>query len=116
METNQSSTPQPPRSRRHPTEEELAEVIDYWLTRKPLTTHYDEVSLLEFLAVFTPLQIKGAMFLATAKGRGAYFRYLCGILHNWRRDLNDGFDPPYFDIHSCEAGTLRWTRRTFSQK
>jgi len=54
--------------------------------------------LIQFLEIFTPHQIKGAMYLATAAGRPSYFKYLCGILHNWRRDLEAGVQPRYFDV------------------
>jgi len=39
------------------------------------------------------------MYIATSAGRPNYFKYLCGILHNWRRDLDAGVQPRYFDIN-----------------
>lgn len=77
---------------------ELDEVIDYWLSCPRCSSYLVEDSLIQFLQVFTPHQIKGAIYLATSKGRQAYFRYLCGILHRWRQDLEEGREPPYFDI------------------
>lgn len=79
--------------------EELDEVIGYWLTCPRHSGYYVEQSLIRFLRVFTPEQIKGAMYLATCHGRGAYFRYFCGIMHNWKRMLEVGEEPPYFDVN-----------------
>ena len=86
-------------ARRTPSENELDEVIDYWYSLPRGSEYVDESSLIEFLRIFTPRQIKGAMYLAQSRGRSAYFRYLCGILHNWQRALEDGEDPAYFDIN-----------------
>jgi len=41
---------------------------------------------------------KGAMFLAISKDREAYFKYLCGLLRNWRKELEQGNEPRNFDI------------------
>jgi len=77
---------------------ELDEVIAYWQSCPRCSGHLEEASLIKFLEIFTPHQIKGAMYLATSAGRPNYFKYLCGILHNWRRDLESGVTPRYFDI------------------
>ncbi len=77
---------------------ELDEVVEYWLSCPRASDHHDEGSLIKFLAIFTPRQIKGAMYLATSSGRQAYFKYMCGILHNWRKELEQGIEPRYFDI------------------
>jgi hypothetical protein len=77
---------------------ELDEVVSYWLECPRCSRYLVEDSLIKFLEVFTPHQIKGAMYLATSTGRKAYFKYLCGILHNWRKDLDQGNEPRYFDI------------------
>ena len=76
---------------------ELNEVIDYWVGLGQ-TNYYQEGSIIQFLYVFTPEQIKGAMYLACSQGRGNYFRYLCGVLHNWKKDLEEGHEPPYFKL------------------
>lgn len=84
--------------RRRTSKQELDEVIEYWHKCPRCSAYLVEDSLIKFLEIFTPHQIKGAMYLATSKGRPHYFRYLCGILHNWRRDLEEGKEPRYFDI------------------
>lgn len=70
----------------------------YWCTRPNCSGHSEEASLIRFLEVFTPRQIMGAMHLATRKKQPDHFKYLCGILHNWRRELEAGKEPKYFDI------------------
>ena len=85
-------------ARRMTSEKELDEVIDYWCSLRRGSGYVDESTLITFLQIFTPHQIKGAMYVAKSRGRPAYFRYLCGILHNWRRALQDGEEPAYFDI------------------
>ena len=85
-------------TRRPASLQELNEVVSYWKDCPRCTGYHQEGSLIQFLEVFTPHQIKGAMYLATASGRPNYFKYLCGILHNWRRDLEAGIQPQYFDI------------------
>jgi len=77
---------------------ELDEVVGYWLSLPRGSGYHVEASLIDFLHIFTPDQIKGAMYMTHARGHGSYFRYLCGILHNWRRELEDGKTPHYFDI------------------
>lgn len=77
---------------------ELEEVIKYWHDCPRCSNHLNEDTLIRFLNVFTPHQIKGAMYVATSTGHWNYFRYLCGILHNWRRELELGKQPAYFDI------------------
>jgi DNA replication protein DnaD len=84
--------------RRTTSKAELDEVIEYWLNCPRCSSHLNEDTLIRFLQVFTPHQIKGAMYLATSTRRQAYFRYLCGILHNWRKELEQGEQPRYFDI------------------
>ncbi len=84
--------------RRKTNKEELDEVVAYWLQCPRASSYHDEGSLIQFLEVFTPHQIKGAMYIATSKGREAYFKYMCGILHNWRKELELGNEPRYFDI------------------
>ena len=84
--------------RRKTSKSELDDVIAYWLDCPRASSHHNEETLLKFLEVFTPKQIKGAMYLTTCTGRQAYFRYLCGILHNWRKDLEQGREPNFFDI------------------
>lgn len=85
--------------RRSTSESELAEVVDYWNSLPRASRYVDQGSLISFLQIFTPDQIKGAMYVAQSSGRGAYFRYLCGILHNWRRELEAGEEPHYFEIN-----------------
>jgi hypothetical protein len=83
---------------RRTSKKELDEVIEYWLDRPRTSSYLVKDSLIQFLHIFTPHQIKGAMYIATSKRRSAYFRYLCGILHNWRSELQEGKTPMYFDI------------------
>lgn len=83
---------------RQTSKRELDEVIAYWHTCPRCSGHFEEASLIRFLEIFTPHQVKGAMYLATSTGRPNYFKYLCGILHNWRRALEGGEQPRYFDI------------------
>ncbi len=87
-----------PIERRTTSKAELDEIVDYWHNCPRCSSYLNENTLIGFLEVFTPPQIKGAMYLATSTGRKAYFRYLCGILHNWRRELEKGNVPRYFDI------------------
>lgn len=87
-----------PTARRQTSKRELDDVVKYWLECSRCSGHYEAASFIQFLEVFTPQQIKGAMYLATSSGRPNYFKYLCGILHNWRRDLEAGVQPRYFDI------------------
>lgn len=77
---------------------ELDEVVAYWHNCPRCSSYVVEDSLIKFLRIFTPHQIKGAMYIATSTGRLAYFRYLCGILHAWRRELENGQQPRFFDI------------------
>lgn len=84
--------------RRKTNKAELDEVIEYWLQCPRASSYLIEDSLIKFLEIFTPHQIKGAMYLATCTGRKAYFKYMCGVLHNWRKDLEQGKEPRYFDI------------------
>lgn len=85
-------------TRRQASKQELDEVIQYWMNCPRCSGYHVESSLISFLETFTTHQIKGAMYLATAQGRPNYFKYLCGILHNWKRDLATGKEPGYFDI------------------
>ena len=84
--------------RRKTSKKELDEVIDYWHQCPRCSGYLVEESLIKFLEIFTPKKIKGAMYIATSKGRPNYFKYLCGILHNWRCDIEAGKEPRYFDI------------------
>ncbi len=84
--------------KRKTSKKELDEIVDYWCSLPRGSNYVDEGSLISFLGIFTPRQIKGAMYIAQSKGRPAYFRYLCGILHNWRQELERGEEPRYFDI------------------
>lgn len=84
--------------RRQTSQHELEDVVAYWKGCPRCSGHYEAGSLIRFLEIFTPHQIKGAMFVATSSGRPNYFKYLCGILHNWRRDLEAGRQPRYFEI------------------
>ncbi len=84
--------------KRKTSKRELDEIVDYWCSLPRGSNYVDEGSLISFLEIFTPRQIKGAMYIAKSKGRPAYFRYLCGILHNWRQALERGEKPRYFDI------------------
>lgn len=77
---------------------ELDEVIAYWRSCPRTSGYHVESSLIKFLEIFTPHQIKGSMYLATSSGHPNYFKYLCGILHNWRKDLEAGKEPGFFDI------------------
>jgi hypothetical protein len=85
-------------SRRTASKSELHEVTMYWCNRPNCSGHAEEDSLIRFLEIFTPGQIKGAMHLATRKKQPDPFKYLCGILHNWRRELEAGRIPEYVDI------------------
>jgi len=78
--------------------DELDEVISYWASLPRGSAYHDEPSLIRFLAVFTPAQVKGAMYIAKSKPHPSYFKYLCGILHNWRRELEASKTPKYFII------------------
>lgn len=84
--------------KRRTSKRELDEIIDYWCSLSRGTGYVDEGSLISFLEIFTPEQIKGAMYIAKSKGRESYFRYLCGILQNWIDALEKGEEPGYFDI------------------
>ncbi len=84
--------------RRSTSKRELDEIIEYWLGLPRGSHFYVEGSLIQFLYLFTPGQIKGAMYVACSEGRANYFKYLCGILHNWRRQLEKGEEPNYFDV------------------
>jgi hypothetical protein len=84
--------------KRKASKKELGEIIDYWCSLPRGSSYVDEGSLISFLGIFTPRQIKGAMYIAKSTGRSAYFRYLCGILHNWKQALERGEKPGYFDI------------------
>ena len=84
--------------RRKTSKAELDEVIEYWLEGRRASSYLLEDSLIKYLECFTPHQIKGAMYIATSKGREAYFKYMCGILHNWKKDLEQGKEPRYFNI------------------
>jgi len=84
--------------KRSTSKSELVEVIDYWISLPRGSGYHVEDSLIRFLEIFTPGQIKGAIYIAQAKGRPNYFRYLCGILHNWRKELEEGKTPRYFDV------------------
>ena len=84
--------------KRKTSKKELGEIIDYWCSLPRGSNYVDEGSLISFLEIFSPRQIKGAMYIAKSKGRPAYFSYLCGILHKWRQALERGEEPRYFDI------------------
>lgn len=84
--------------RRRASKKELDDIIEYWCSLPRGSTYLVEDSLIKFLEIFTPRQIKGAMYIAKSKGRPNYFKYLCGILHNWRRALEKGEKPRYFNI------------------
>ena len=86
-------------TRRKTSQLELEDVVAYWKDCPRCSGHHEEKSLINFLEIFTPRQVKGAMYLATASGHPNYFKYLCGILHNWRRDLEAGVEPRYFEIN-----------------
>lgn len=77
---------------------ELDDLVVCWESLQRGTAYHDEESLIRFLGIFTPAQIKGAMRFAKSKRRPAYFKYLCGILHNWRRELEAGVVPTFFSI------------------
>jgi len=83
---------------RSTSKQELDEVIEYWISLPRGSRYHVEDSLIQFLHIFTPGQIKGAMYIAQSKGRQNYFRYLCAILHNWRKELEEGKTPRYFDV------------------
>lgn len=90
--------------KRIPKRDELDELIIYWESCPRASSYLQEESLINFLRIFTPLQIKGAMFLATSKGRKAYFKYLCGVLYNWRKQVESGEEPDWIDI----SDTATW--------
>jgi len=85
-------------TKRSTSKRELNEVIDYWISLPRGSGYHVEDSLIRFLEIFTPEQIKGAMYIAKSKGRPNYFKYLCGILHNWRKELEEGKIPRYFNV------------------
>ena len=66
-------------------EETISEAIEYWRSLPRGCGHYNPVSLERFLMIFTIDEVKFAMRIAQQRGRKNYFRYLCGILHNWRK-------------------------------
>jgi DNA replication protein DnaD len=84
--------------KRNTSKKELDEITNYWISLPRGSNYLNEASLIRFLEVFTPDQIKGAMYVAKSTGRQAYFRYLCGILNNWLKALENGEEPRYFDI------------------
>jgi hypothetical protein len=84
--------------RRSTSKAELYEVTMYWCNRPNCSGNSEESSLIRFLRIFTPKQIKGAMHLATRKKQPDPFKYLCGILHNWCKELEAGNEPKYFEI------------------
>lgn len=86
------------KARRCTSQAELDDVIEYWLSMPRGYGYHVEASLIQFLQVFTPSQIKGAMYIATAKGHGNYFKYLCGVLHNWRKELESDREPSFFKV------------------
>ena len=85
-------------NKRKTSKRELDEIIDYWCSLPRGSSYVDEGSLISFLEMFTPYQIKGAMYIAKSRRRPAYFRYMCGILHNWKQALEEGEEPRYFEI------------------
>jgi hypothetical protein len=72
---------------------ELDDVVDYWRSLPRGSGYHVKRSLTRFLGVFTPAQIKGAMCLAHTAPRRNYFKYLCGILCDWCRDVGEGKEP-----------------------
>ena len=72
---------------------ELDDVVDYWRSLPRGSGYHVKRSLIRFLGVFTPAQIKGAMGLAQAAPRRSYFKYLCGILCHWCGDVEEGNEP-----------------------
>ena len=84
--------------RRSASQRELVEVVEYWNSLGRASNYVDESSLISFLQIFTPAQIKGAMYITQSTGREAYFRYFCGVIHNWRRQLEAGEEPSYFEV------------------
>ena len=84
--------------KRRTSKKELDDIIKYWCSLPRGSAYLVKDSLIKFLEIFTPRQLKGAMYIAKSKGRPAYFRYLCGILHNWRKALEEGKEPRYFDV------------------
>lgn len=59
--------------RRQTSQGELEDVVAYWKDCPRCSGHYEAGSLIQFLEIFTPHQIKGAMFVATSSGRPNYF-------------------------------------------
>lgn len=92
--------------RRTTSASELNEVVLYWCYRPICAGYWEDKSLLRFLETFTPRQVKGAMHLATRKKQPDHFRYLCGILHNWGRELEAGHELQYVDIGEQGSGLL----------
>lgn len=80
---------------RRPVNEELADLLAYWKRRPRNPERPDESLLAEFLAVFTPHQIKVAMYNATSEKRNNYFQYLIETLIGWRDELRAGQRPSY---------------------
>ena len=87
---------------RSPTQAEYDDIIDYWFRSPRGTGYYDERSMINFLKIFTPDQIKYAIHVATKRPRASYFRFMCGILRNWRQYMEVGepiscYPPPSRD-------------------
>lgn len=72
-------------------EEELKEIIKYWY--KNVSSYISErqiISIRRFLQDFNSEEILHAIEIACSKTYGWLnrFKYMCGILHNWRKDKN----------------------------
>lgn len=98
-EKEDDQVPFVPLVKRTTSKKELNDVVKYWQSLPRNSGHVKEGDLISFLHIFTPEQIMGAMYIATSKGRPyGYFKYLCGILGNWKKDLEQGKEPPYFKL------------------
>ena len=80
-------------------EDQLIEIIEYWINCPRTTGFHHEENLIYFLKFFSRDQIMGAMYMTTSKFRENYFKYLCDILNYWKRQLDEGIEPKYFIIN-----------------
>lgn len=78
-------------SKRNREDSDISKLSQYWSERsegKYSLTEQGQQSLKSFLKDFMPEQIKEAIDIAYSKITipEQRFKYMCGILHNWRRD------------------------------
>lgn len=86
------------RERRQTSKVELVALIEFWKSLPRGTGYHVEASLIQFLHIFTPDEIAGAMYIATSGPRENYFNYLCGILHKWKKQIESGEEHKFFQL------------------